>query len=753
MKTRLVFTVFALFTIATIWSQERTLVFNKEGKIVKNYGFNAPEENGVDIKIIIEGVTDAEMKNYFLLYEWRNEYNYEANTITTLKKSKLQWFLGDGLSLRDTIISKDKRFLNYKLIKVNSKGKALIKANLNLAKNLATLLKLYKPILETTIKTYVKANYDDLGAFIKKQNIVNDSVSTNKKRLANYKKKKHLFYDKKNGLTAQITAKEKVLEQLSKITHASTTPDLIISLGKEIYDLKGELFEVSKKITKIETYASETLKLYTKKKESLKKEIISKITKNPTTNSFLKEPIYKVLHQGVLIAKEKNVHEIVYDIHNNSALDSNHKQLEIGRITPNLPQLTTASQLYAHVINFTPTDLINNPFKITMKASHNDSVSVESTSNFKGIEAIDSTSSDLIGSVFGGVKSLFSDDNEAEEVEEEDTEDVQVNLEKTIEKNKVIILNKLSWLKNGGMKGGHSLKVFFNDFDDNGNISLQGEVINYYKEMNLLLIKKYTNLLKDEKVIFDANSSNLTFGFKPFYEKLISKVKESNRITNETIYTNKIKTLVTFKVKEISNYTEFIVKYPIPFKANSAPTINLYVNQLKIENYVKKVEEGKVKKPSYNVAYKQILMISDVLPPTHRLFRFALTSGVLYTTSTAYEVDINNNTVSVDDSGFRPSVTFSTYFNKQDLNVDNLSSWNTVHFDVSLDYKDANILDNVYLGLGIEPFRNFHIGTGFRLGKTDKTINNKIERVSNSGVYLSASLGFNLIPSVIKTLF
>ena len=161
----------------------------------------------------------------------------------------------------------------------------------------------------------------------------------------------------------------------------------------------------------------------------------------------------------------------------------------------------------------------------------------------------------------------------------------------------------------------------------------------------------------------------------------------------------------------------------------------------------------KEKKPTYDVMFKSILLVSDELPPTHRLFRFALTAGALYTTSSSYELDINNKLLKVDNSDFRPSITFSTYIDKQNLNLDNPNFWNTAHVDISLDYKDANILDNFYLGLGFEPIRNLHVGGGIRFGKTDKPTNNTIERVSNTGIYFTASLGFNLIPTVIKTLF
>ncbi|MEP5942906.1 hypothetical protein, partial [Maribacter dokdonensis] len=277
----------------------------------------------------------------------------------------------------------------------------------------------------------------------------------------------------------------------------------------------------------------------------------------------------------------------------------------------------------------------------------------------------------------------------------------------------------------------------------------------YYAQLNVYLTETY-DFLAAEKTKLPSQkdtASFLSFDHEGFYKKkILQKLIQNEKEKKEKIKI--IEGLIRLKQTNVPNYTEYILKYPKPFKANSAPTINLYTHQLNIENYVKKVEEGKEKAPSYDITYASKLLVSDDLPPTHRLYRFALTAGAVWTASKYYEQDANNAAIEVDNSGVRPSLTFSTYLKPQDVYVD-AKDWltATMHFDISIDYENANITDNFYFGFGVEPIRNLHLGAGYRMGKTDKMVNQELQRVKNNGMYITASLGFNLIPSVVKYLF
>ncbi|MCL7755130.1 hypothetical protein [Polaribacter sp. Z022] len=730
MKNKLLQTLFVFFIITNSIAQERTLVFDKKGKIIKNYGFDAPTTEGLEFRILIDEITEEEKPNYFILYQWRNHYNFEANIIGSNNTLRVLKYDKKGINYTFDEIKNNARYFNYWLVEANKEGKKYLSSISNdktKTLQLNVFLKQYETTLHSIVKNYIDTNANGFDSYLMALDKNKKSIEAYQKLAEKFKKKESLEDKEKEKLTTTLASKKEIITNLTKITHAATTPKYIADLGNEIVKLNEKILLKTRLIKDSVQLVNDSIKKITKRNTELVASMQNIIFKNDTSKEFIKKPLYKVLHQGILLSKTKDIHEIVYDINNNENLNAKNKQLEVARLTPTLPQLTTTSQLYAHIINFTPDLIKNTPFKISMLTSQNDSVAVESVSNFKGMEAIDDISNGLLSDIIGGIVAVKS-----ENITEENTSsDTTAIAEKIIKKIESKTINK-----------------------NNVTQNLIKDVA-YYAELNVYSTEA-NGFLADEKKDFPSQKDTaafLKFDHESFFKKnILQKLIQNEQEKNKKI--KKILGLISLKQTNTPNYTEYILKYPKPFKANSAPTINLYTNQLNIENYVKKVEDGKVKEPSYDITYASKLLVSDELPPTHRLYRFTLTAGALWTSSKSYELDVNNTPKEIDNSGVKPSITFSTYLKNQDLNVD-ASDWltETIHFDISIDYEDANITDNFYFGFGVEPIRNLHLGMGYRFGKTDKMVNQEVERVKNNGMYITASLGFNLIPSMLKYLF
>jgi hypothetical protein len=509
-----------------------------------------------------------------------------------------------------------------------------------------------------------------------------------------------------------------VLDKLGMIDESSETPNKIIEMQKKLNDFELLLIEENssrsiieqEKKTKVSTIDNKILKVENQ---------ISKVLKDIQQDSL---GFFILLHQGVLISKNKNVKEIVYDIHRSKLFDSEKELLRVARLTPNLPNLTTDSELYCHIINLKPDDLEKNPFIISMEAELSEPVEVESPSNIRALQEVNT----------GIPTELFSDG-------EADTRD------------SIDILKALQDLDKISSKLSDSILI---------------------KGPEIVLLKGYIGKLTE------PDQSDLMSKFKPFIDPDItlknSDIGKLNQLVEQL--KRKIKMILLDDLKKYlpkSNYTtvahsEYILKYPIPFEAKRKPTIKLLAKQFTVENYADKFVKGKSEGPTYDIKYEQVTLIEDELPPVHRLFRFSVNAGVLLTNSISYNYEqvplANSNVIDLKEVketslDFRPSITFSTYLWKQDLavNVPINRFYETTHIDVSIDYDDSKILDNIYLGVGIEPLRNIQLAVGARFGQVDRLkpenfdplmdlSGQKFSSEIDVGYYVSLSLGFDLIP-------
>lgn len=718
MRIRLLGFIFFGFSILS-FGQNQTLVFNDEGKIIKNYGYERSQKNQMEMKFLIE--KPMKSGEYYLAWQWRNEYNLQANVVyqNNFNIEKFNSGRIDSLPVFNKL-NADQRFFSFLLIKTNEKGASILNGYLDGEKKFS--------IDELSEKS--KVDYLSFFTFKEKVELLNPLDSILKLRTSLDAKKKDITAFNKTisleiqKLKSQIGIKKLTLEKLSLVDQAQTTPQLIKEISIQLDSLSLVLVKIQSQKTADE-----------KKLNNEKKEIesnISKINKRlkrkfvkKANNSVAK---YDFLRQGIIISKNHETREIVYDANYGKLFKSDIENLKVARLTPNLPQLTTDSELYFHVINLKREKLDANPFVISMTSEQSEPVEIESPSNVKTLENIDDF--DIFEEL------ISSEDVEAGLVFKFNIEEFLAYMDsyyneapekrKTPEFYQPFIGNLLPYVQLAGLDNDieERIKKFESDFDDDLMSKL------------LLAIEKQLNAEIDKR---------------------LKKVS-----------------LAEYEPKSILKpvFTEFLVKYPRPFEASRKPTIKLLSNQYTTENYIKKVTEGEAKKESYDIKFDNIELVSDELPPVHRLFRFSINAGALITNNISYNYEqipvANSNTndliekkdISID---IRPSLTFSTYFLKQDVAVNTPLDeiLKTTHFDISVDYADSKILDNVYLGLGIEPIRNLHLAGGIRIGEIERIDRDNydsfkpiVEQDTNSkinmGGYFSISLGFNLVPKFIN---
>ena len=476
MKSLFIYFCIMLMSLG-LYAQHQTIVFNKSGKIIKNYEYDRSNDEGIKFSIIIEGIEEHEKENYFLLYQTRNDYNFQANFVNPTKKHHYKKYGRKGFYIDGSKDSINKnRYVNYLLVHVNNAVKPTDSTEISLD----TLAKKLSRIDSTFIMNYLKGNPKDvqvrIGSY--KTNLADIKKFNKEQQLLT--KGRHQLITRKDSLEKQLSVKEKILESLSKLTHASTAASSLLAIGGEIDILTSQIINYQNKITTKKERLKKLILSKTGKNDSIKKLFVKEIgakNTNKTSKHNFRAPAFQILHQGVLIIKNPDISEIVYDVHYNTILDKKEPQLEIARVNPNLPQLTSSSELYAHVINFKPEYLRVAPFKISMTTSSKDSISTESPNNFKGIESIDTSISDLISDVTSIFDNEVGSDSDADETASTETstpvlDAMMMVLTKGINSDDTTKVNKENFTK-----------VIINGADESDSVNKLISFMNDYKSL------------------------------------------------------------------------------------------------------------------------------------------------------------------------------------------------------------------------------------------------------------------------------
>lgn len=673
----LIITLFFVHHISV--AQRHTIVFDKSGKIIKNYGFEKPKNKDLKFTFQIDGISEKEAGNYYLIYQWRNDYMYEANN-TSEKNLMVQFksFDKDGFTKFDKKKRKEyknttgekikkkygSKILSYQLIKISDWAKNNLSHNSWTEMNLEYAKHYNDP---GNYSALFATGTDDLNKEIDSLDILENKLKTLKKeKESNYGKDYKIdTLGKKDLINEKIEVKELQLDKLGQ-------PGKECCLTKEIDQIITEIINLKTELQRLNFIIANKKIAHDKKIEDAKnqlsktqKSIADKIKKGELDLS----PLYISLHQGVLVSKNLNTFEIVYDTKSATLFESNRSQLNIVRLTPNLPQLTTDSDLYLHVLNLNPSDLEKDPYLLSLKTHLSAEVPIESPANFKGLENVD------LG------------------------------------------------------------------FDIEGLISEEAGLIGEEAAFTEEQKQKQKKLSNDQKKIISYTSN-----------------------------------LVLQQITVKPNYVDYILKYPVPFEAKRKPAVQITANQFVAENFNQKMEEGELKKESYEVKYVEKVLVTDTLPPVHRLYRFSLNTGLAASQKLSYNYQIVpaantaiNELVEYKEitQVVRPLLTLSTYFFKQDLAVNPsgfINGLRTAHFDIGLDYAAKDVLDDIYVGIGFEPWRLIHIATGVKISNVEKVDQSKLDPITldisqamtnemNYFWYVSVNLGLNIIPMAIGSLF
>lgn len=732
--------IFILISFLPCYGQKHTIVLSKDGKIIKNYGYSSDSKKEFNYEILIEDITESESKKYFLLWQWRNEYNHLANnTLDRNSVVNVENFSTNGTLKIALSCNKgcdfNHRYFCYQLLKVNDLGAKIIKENSNcmslaLLKQKSAESEVYLSGLQSYPPTELEILNSSVDS-LRQHNSVLKKLRSEQSKLK-YPDPYTRLVTSKNKLEIQIEIKKDVLEKISNVDEAQSSPKYLDSIARDIINLELKLIDTVYAISKIKEIYQKEIDQYTNKVAKVSSEIKVQFFKNTgSSTNHLKTPLYEVLRQGVFISKDHDTHEIVYDSHYEQIFSSEESQLILTRLTPDLPQLTTASELYCHILNLKPQYFKQNPYLISLSTEYSPVVEIESPSNFKALESIDI-------SALEGLSDKAAEINTAALGDDISIRDF-LSFSDTISREKTC-----------------TDSIYLD--------VVKSKISGYIKEFEFF--KNYESRIDKLDAI---DTKNCDFAF---ISTLIKDMKNTVSLIYKPLF-DQISKIILIEYSDEPKYTEYVLKYPKEFEALKKPTISLYSRQYYTDNYVNTIENGKSKGVKYDVKNQSIELVKDELSPVHRLYRFSLNAGIIVTRSLKYtylEVPL------VGSSGFdleeykeiiwdiRPSITFSTYFVKQDLAVNYKNWFRSSHFDVSLDYADANLIDNLYLGYGIEPIRNLHIATGVRFGMIEKVSKEKlnastqnIEDAKSSylypSIYFSVNLGFNLIPAAINYLF
>ncbi|MEQ8685722.1 MAG: hypothetical protein RIE86_10535 [Imperialibacter sp.] len=756
-------------------AQRHQLVFDKEGRIIKNYAFDRHQDNELNYSFMIEGVTPQEAQNYFIIYQWRNDYLYQANN--TLKgNSKMPFGLASFDEQGFVEIEKQRketddnsRLLSYQLIKVNDVGKELV-VNDQKVRSLDKLVTEYHREIDSNnvFKEITSIDVDALKLLQKQASDVEKEITKIKSE-----KEKNMFEGKsfKNVLDGkalvdkQLEIRNKQRDKLGGEEKECCNGEALDKVTLEILDLtvrseawRLELESIAEKISaKIKQLEADKDAIAVKITQTLKEKL-------KTEYQDLIEPLFQILHQGVLISKDGNTSEVVYDIINKKIFESGKDEYIVARITPDLPQLTTRSELYLHVLNMQPSFLSKNPFFLNFSSHLSNKIEIEGVSNIKGLESLDA-------SMFGE----FSSIGKSEILAPKDAKGLDLVDEGEDEKCQVAIEEySVKWLQKEADK--------FNNFSEKDSCRI----------MDLKEAKQHMdNLLEDardstkNRQVDQQTIDNLSRRISKIEKEIdfaqhqfVSNKKLASCLQSlayELLFKNELANIIKSDLSTNANpsFIDYLLKYPTSFEPLKKPSIELTALQLEADSFELKVTEGKIGKETYNLKYTKKTLVTDTLPPVHRLYRFSINTGLAGSQSVSYNyqrVPVPNTVVDrLQESRevnfrVRPLLTLSTYLIKpQDLAVCDKKTFNTLHFDIGLDYLRKNVLDDVYLGLGVEPLRNIHVAAGAKIASVSKVDRAKLDPVSldtsaamtsvtQAGFYFSVNLGFNIIPLAINSL-
>jgi hypothetical protein len=730
-----------LVSSAIIYAQNKLIIFNKEGQIIKSFG----ETNGNSFqdcyhrgfRLVIEDVDPADQKKYYLIYQARkSDYIYGSN-LTSFERLIEPFVYNANENILELNLHKRllREVISYQLVKTNEWGtdkdkfEAMVLSS-NWADHYSDEIKL-KENLVTYLGNNFFNTYKEVLAF-------NDSCDRYKTMKAAFDKNKYLL--SANAKT-KIEEKEKVKNEidilgkkLEKITSLSRSDNVVSSfdaLNADLIRLNKKLIDLDKELLEFKDKDS----IYLNKLGSICRKARERLRFDFHKENFVKQEKYtdaapyEILHQGTLINATSKTKEVVYTAFQQDIFNSGKKNLSVKRLSPDLPQLTTDDELYIKLVNIEYKLLKENPFLFQINIDNSKTATEAELANGPLIKDMDKIDESIFSNIVG----------------------------MTASKSPTV-----------------SMKSFAKDFA--GYVAPPNPYLDWYTKINsatdptLQEVAGWNNL--QEKM--DAlNAADKNPASKKLYIEAKAKLQQFTEVF--VAFTNLMYAEIIPQKNEEPKYLDFLLKNDKPFQYATKPVIELKSSNFVTSDYSLAVSDGTPKKPTFTVKSEISSLIKDELAPVRKRYLFNVNAGVVWTPIQSYTYSqelISGSQTSYQlvekgtmENKFVPTLFFSTYLGGNDI-YEKLSKSNwyhRLHIDVGIDYADTQLLDNFYFGGGFEPVRTLHIVGGVRIGNVTRVNMNQVDPVtfdlSNAQEktldyqpYFGVSLGFNLIPMAIKSL-
>lgn len=726
-----------------IIGQNKLVIFNKDGQIVKSFGEsngNSFQENyHSGFKLVIEDVDLKDKDKYYLVYQARkSDYIYGSN-LTSFERLIEKFEFDENQNILKLNLHRrlSREVISYQLVKTNDWGKDKEKFEAMVLSS--NWFNYYSDTihLKESLMTYLEKNF-----FVTAKEVFafNDSYEKYYTAKSSFDKKKYSVnnldnekYTQRELIKNKISILEKKLEKITGLARSESVISSFDELNESLIKLNAELILIDKDLINFRRDDSIKLNLLSETYKGNRKGINFDFHKENfiKTENYTAEAPFTILHQGSFINSTDKTKEVVYTAYQQDIFNSGQKNLSVKRLSPELPQLTTDDDLYIKLVNVDYRILKENPFLFQINIDNSKTATEAELVNGPMIKGMDEIAVNPFINIVGmsGTKDIFNKSN---------------------------------------------ISIFKSNSENTPNVDDVYKM--WYTEINSILnptlqqVAKWNNLELKTDTLYKLDKDEVTR--KKYMEAKIKLKQFSDMFIYfaNLVYSE----IIPSKIEE-PKYLDFLLKNDKPFQYSTKPIIELKSLNFVMTDYALSVVDGVAKKPSYSVKSEISSLVKDELAPVRKRYLFNVNAGVVFTPILSYtysqELIAGSQTSyylkekSSLENKFVPTLFFSTYIGANDIyeKISKTNWYHRIHLDVGIDYADTKLLDNFYFGAGFEPFRTLHIVGGVRVGNVTRISMNEVnpvtlditnaqEKTLDYQPYFGVSFGFNLIPMAIKSL-
>ncbi|MEM9544496.1 MAG: hypothetical protein AAGA77_00915 [Bacteroidota bacterium] len=250
-----------------------------------------------------------------------------------------------------------------------------------------------------------------------------------------------------------------------------------------------------------------------------------------------------------------------------------------------------------------------------------------------------------------------------------------------------------------------------------------------------------------------ADLVNFGFGKSEDLSPPLGSLKNESSDYGETKYFNKVylvlkSHLIPSSEKRSTYYIDYLLRFPNTLRYSSKPEITFSVPSLNLDP----------EKVNPQNAYV------DYFDPVRTRYSFSINTGAIFSQFTNYSYDSTlvegTNDIfflqerKISERKFVPAVFLSFYPWANDI-FDGKLNKTKLHLDVGVDINGSDILNNVYVGAGLEVHRYIQIVGGYRFGSHQRAdlsriapnsldISNLLKNETDGSFYFGILLGYNI---------